>query len=326
MTVKALRYPIKTAKFEELVGNRAFCTVKTLDLKAGSRTSLVYNPRERVKQNLVLVHGLGHSPALFDLLAEQLCKQGIRVISIGLAGHHGDNIGLSAKDYANMSLQDYANDATGLILETARRFSDAKTAVLGHSMGGLVTLLSATHGLKDAQREGLINGLVLLSSAGSSYARMRFLPKMVWVVLKNIIHFANFVSRKPISFSLWDVNHSLLEGKDLALAKQILENLQPESWKACWQILRSALPTWIPFVNYSPTINIGRLPVLNIYSMGDELISHKTGKDLTSVLSSQGCNVTEGRLDVGHPHNAFITDPKDVSDMILRWQLKLPKG
>jgi pimeloyl-ACP methyl ester carboxylesterase len=95
---------------------------------------------------LVLVHGFTDTSRSFSLLAPHL--SGRRLIMPDLRGHGASNAG------EGCSVVDFAEDIAGLI----RRLRLDRPVVVGHSLGGMVSIVLA------AQYPELIGGLVILAS------------------------------------------------------------------------------------------------------------------------------------------------------------------
>jgi alpha-beta hydrolase superfamily lysophospholipase len=111
---------------------------------------------ENEKARVVIVHGLGEHSGRYLDLADHLAAIGCSLWILDLRGH-----GQSGGKRGHVdSFNDYALDV-GAILEQARHEKPAKTPLflLGHSMGGLVSILVAL------EYQDLLNGLVLSSPA-----------------------------------------------------------------------------------------------------------------------------------------------------------------
>lgn len=91
-------------------------------------------------RGVLLVHGFSGSPFELHLLAERLQKEGYTVALPQLAGHHQ-----SLSELANSGWQDWLSSAEQALCGLHRRiYSETqktpKLAVIGFSMGGLLTL------------------------------------------------------------------------------------------------------------------------------------------------------------------------------------------
>ncbi|TPJ17208.1 alpha/beta hydrolase [Mesorhizobium sp. B2-7-2] len=96
---------------------------------------------------LVLVHGFTDTSRSFSLLAPHL--PGRRLIVPDLRGHGGSQAG------EGCGIADFADDIAGLI----RRLRLDRPVVVGHSLGGMVSIALAT------RHPELVGGLVILASA-----------------------------------------------------------------------------------------------------------------------------------------------------------------
>jgi len=83
---------------------------------------------------------VGHRP--FLVLADHLTRKGIAVLRFDKRG-----IGRSTGDYANATTEDFASDAEAALayLKTRREIDQKKTGLIGHSEGGMIAPLVATH-------------------------------------------------------------------------------------------------------------------------------------------------------------------------------------
>ncbi len=83
---------------------------------------------------------VGHRP--FLVLADHLTRKGIAVLRFDKRG-----IGKSTGDYANATTEDFAGDAEAALayLKTRKEIAPPKTGLIGHSEGGMIAPLVATH-------------------------------------------------------------------------------------------------------------------------------------------------------------------------------------
>ncbi len=83
---------------------------------------------------------VGHRP--FLVLADHLTRKGIAVLRFDKRG-----IGKSTGDYANATTEDFAGDAEAALayLKTRKEIDLPKTGLIGHSEGGMIAPLVATH-------------------------------------------------------------------------------------------------------------------------------------------------------------------------------------
>lgn len=82
----------------------------------------------------------GHRP--FLVLADHLTRKGVAVLRFDKRG-----IGKSNGDYANATTEDFANDAEAALayLKTRKEIDSKKTGLIGHSEGGIIAPMVATH-------------------------------------------------------------------------------------------------------------------------------------------------------------------------------------
>jgi hypothetical protein len=83
---------------------------------------------------------VGHRP--FLVLADHLTRKGVAVLRFDKRG-----IGKSTGDYANATTEDFVGDAEAALvyLKTRKEIDPTKTGLIGHSEGGLIAPMVATH-------------------------------------------------------------------------------------------------------------------------------------------------------------------------------------
>ena len=91
----------------------------------------IQNPN--ASKQVIMIHGLGDAIGSFDKLCEQLRNEDVSLVRMDLAGH-----GKNSK--AIISFVDYPELIKSLV---EKQLVKTKTFFLGHSMGGLVALLTA---------------------------------------------------------------------------------------------------------------------------------------------------------------------------------------
>jgi pimeloyl-ACP methyl ester carboxylesterase len=97
---------------------------------------------------------VGHRP--FLVLADHLTRKGIAVLRFDKRG-----VGKSTGDYANATMEDFTGDAEAalLYLKTRKEIDATKTGLIGHSEGGLIAPMVATH-------SQTVTWIVLLAAPG----------------------------------------------------------------------------------------------------------------------------------------------------------------
>ncbi len=109
----------------------------------------VYGPEDG--QPVLALHGWLDNAMTFDLLAPKL--QGLRIVAIDMAGHGHSGHRAPGAGY---QLWDYAFDA----LMATQQLGWEKFSLLGHSLGGIVSVLIAGAVPERVERIALIDGLV----------------------------------------------------------------------------------------------------------------------------------------------------------------------
>ena len=93
-------------------------------------------PKEKVKKNLFIIHGLGEHSGRYQDLAKILIKEGIGVFSIDLIGHGKS----SGKKGHIKSFEDFINAVETGVIYVRKKFLDTPIILFGHSLGGLISL------------------------------------------------------------------------------------------------------------------------------------------------------------------------------------------
>ena len=121
------------------------------------------------KARMVIVHGLGEHSGRYLELADHLAELGISLWLLDFRGHGRSG----GKRGHTDSFDDYARDV-GDVLDQARRKHAPKVPMflLGHSMGGLVSILAAL------KYQDVLDGLVLSSPAVGVAAHLPIYKKV----------------------------------------------------------------------------------------------------------------------------------------------------
>ena len=109
----------------------------------------VYGPEDG--KPVLALHGWLDNSMTFDLLAPKL--QGLRIVAIDMAGHGHSGHRAPGAGY---QLWDYALDA----LMATQQLGWEKFSLLGHSLGGIISVLIAGAVPERIERLALIDGLV----------------------------------------------------------------------------------------------------------------------------------------------------------------------
>jgi alpha-beta hydrolase superfamily lysophospholipase len=157
-------------------------------------------PRAR----LVIVHGLGEHAGCYQDLAEWVGRAlEIDVLAVSLRGHGGSQ---GRRGYA-ASLDALADDVRSALRATARP-SDLPTYLLGHSMGGLLSLLVG------AEAGARVDGLIL----SNPFLRMRMKPPrlklMAGQILRRCAPFVTLSGRLPADWLSSDPSEQARRRRD----------------------------------------------------------------------------------------------------------------
>ena len=135
---------------------------------AGPLQGTLLSPAQRDVQVILIVPGSGPTDrngngpnglqaSMYRLLADGFLSRGIASVRIDKRGMYGS--ASAVPDADDVTLDDYAADVHSWVMTIRKRTGVACVWVLGHSEGGLVTLVAAQHTAD-------ICGLILLSTAG----------------------------------------------------------------------------------------------------------------------------------------------------------------
>jgi pimeloyl-ACP methyl ester carboxylesterase len=284
------------------------------DFLPDKNLALHYVPFGEVAPKIVvLIHGLSHSLIHFDRLAAELARRyGIECISLGLPGHYGDSKQYTESEFAQLTLEDYVSDVRAKLDAIANRYG-RQLVVLGHSMGGLVTLQALTSpDLATPVCPG-VSGVILLSSAGTSdCGRIRRTPAMLGAVLANAV---DLLAGKPLIMNEGIMRSSFFNGAiSPAEFEWFIQTVQPEANGATWQLIRAAFGPIVPR-HYSPRIDLGTRSVLNMFAECDRLVAPATALELAKRLKTRAGAITTHPIRQA-PHDSMITHPQEVARII----------
>jgi len=131
---------------------------------------------EQERSRVVIVHGIGEHSGRYNNIVDVLLPRGISIWALDLRGH-----GRSEGKRGHIaSFEEYISDVLSLVnIARKSKEEDTKCFILGHSMGGLITLYFA---LKYPQ---LIDGMIVSSPALGLAVRVPFIK----VILGRLMSF-----------------------------------------------------------------------------------------------------------------------------------------
>jgi pimeloyl-ACP methyl ester carboxylesterase len=150
-------------------------SVVTVSLPGGGIVDIQVNNYENPNNNagnkaLLAVHGLAHTGATFELLANELFKKTgkdkvDRVLALNFPGRNGSGLP-SNLQFGNLTVEDYTAVLLGILDQLAKQIK--LESIVGHSMGGLI-VQTAQNSLRSAgtslQKEYGIANVYLLAPA-----------------------------------------------------------------------------------------------------------------------------------------------------------------
>ncbi|WP_217577626.1 alpha/beta fold hydrolase [Mesorhizobium sp. GbtcB19] len=224
---------------------------------------------------LVLVHGFTDTSRSFSLLAPHLC--GRRMIMPDLRGHGGSPAG------EGCGVADFADDIAGLI----RRLRLDRPVVVGHSLGGMVSIMLA------ARHSELIGGLVIMASA--------LKPDLAWdhPLIDGVASLRDPISPSDPFYEWW---HACGPGVPRAFLDALAKDasaIPAARWRAILEEVRRA--------DLTDAASAVRVPALIIAGSRDPLFGEAHQRALTQALA--GSRLVWAQ-DCGHnPHwedTAFV--------------------
>lgn len=174
----------------------------------------VIDPRAVV----LLAHGFGEHSGRYEPIAEHLSSEGYEVYALD---HHGHGRSTGAR--GQISLQDAVDDLDQLVLLAESRHPDSKAFLLGHSMGGAISIRYAIdHGHRLA---GLILSAPLAQVDGRTAAKAagrilgRFLPGLPLARID-----PKLVSRNPSVVAALEFDPLFFRAVPAGAARQFLDH------------------------------------------------------------------------------------------------------
>jgi len=130
---------------------------------------------------IVLVHGLADHSGRFEEIGQFLASGGWTVYACDLRGHGLSSDGHQAGRVHVDHFSDYANDLSAMISLAKQHHPDLPVIILGHSMGGLISL---TYALNHPQE---LDGVVLSSPALGAHADAQP-PAVLNLLVRMLVH------------------------------------------------------------------------------------------------------------------------------------------
>jgi pimeloyl-ACP methyl ester carboxylesterase len=148
-------------------------SVVTVSLPGGGVVDIQIDNYENPSQNdgtktLLAVHGLAHSGATFELLANEVFKKTgsdkiDRVLALNFPGRNGSGLPSNVQ-FGDLTIEDYTTVLLGVLDQLAKQIKIE--SIVGHSMGGLI-VQTAQNSLRSAgtslQKEYGIENVYLLA-------------------------------------------------------------------------------------------------------------------------------------------------------------------
>jgi carboxylesterase len=162
---------------------------------------------------VLLIHGFGDSPAVFQRMAPALAAHGFTCHGLCLPGH-----GLPMERYRQTSGVQWRDAARSAI--TKLRARHRRVYILAHSLGAAVAVEAAS------EPTALVDGTVLLAPLFEvSSRRSPLLPVHAWYrLLDSLLLFTDFV-RTAYPPDLWDKSAAVLMRDDKYIPRVVIRDL-----------------------------------------------------------------------------------------------------
>ena len=162
---------------------------------------------------ILMIHGFGDSPAVFQLMAPELAAKGFSCHGLRLPLY-----GLPMSRYRKTSAAQWREAVRSAIVELRGRHQ--RVYLLAHSLGAAV----AVEAVSDPA--AVVDGMVLLAPLfGVSNRRSPLLPAHAWYrLLDSLLFFTDFV-RTAYPADLWDKNARALMRDDKFIPRVVIRDL-----------------------------------------------------------------------------------------------------
>lgn len=172
---------------------------------------------------IVLIHGLADHSARYNELGQFLASHGWTVYAVDLRGHGQSSDGPQAGRVHVDDFSDYANDVSAMISHAKQHHPGLPVVILGHSMGGLISL---TYALNHPDE---LDGAVLSSPVLGTHPDARP-PAILNLLVRLLVHI------KPRMLFPSDLdNHAISRDPDVVRA-YIDDPLVSEKVSARWYV------------------------------------------------------------------------------------------
>jgi len=250
-----------------------------------------------MRGTIVMVHCMWGGPWIWDRFAPVLERRGWRCLRPALRYHDADPAAAPDPRLGGMSLLDYAAD-----LETYVRGLKDPPVLLGHSMGGLLSLMLAARGLGSA---------AVLLTPGSPAGINALTPSVIRCFLGPLLRPAFW--KTPMRLSPRAASYAMLgtlppQERDATYAKLVHESGRAACEQGFWWLDRRRATRIDP--------DGIRCPVLVVSASDDRLTPAPVVRRTAGLLGSRA----ELREFPGHGH-WVVAEPgwKQIADFVAGW-------
>jgi len=254
---------------------------------------------------IVLIHGLADHSGRYSETAEYFTRQGWAVYACDLRGHGLSSDGHKPGRVHVDEFSDYERDVDAIHRLARENNPDLPCVILGHSMGGLISLRYAIH------HPELLDGAVISSPALGPHPDARLPVLLEWLV--------RVVSRlKPRMIFPSDLDTSAVSSDPAVVKAYIDDPLVSEKVSARWYTSITKAMTDIQDKAADLAI-----PVLLMQSGADTLVDPKTTRRWAANASAEYIEFVEWD---GLYHEMFNEPQKDrVRARVKGWLRTIPR-
>lgn len=272
----------------------------TIALSDGSSTKVTVFKNENLEAPVALcLPAMGVRAEYYEVFAMKLRRQGFHVVTSDLRGCGHSSLRPGRK--VNFGYSEILNIELSEITQQLRlHFSCEKVLLVGHSLGGQLSLLYTCH-------DDFIHGVVMVASGSNWYANLPA-PKN-WI--RRVLYVIASLSTNILGYFPGDFFR--FAGKE---SKGLIKDWVYESRRGKYKVAGSAF-------DYEGSLSLVKLPILFISLVGDSYVTRRCSEYLASKLKSAKTQfVFLDPQDYGLDHAShfqWTRRPKKVASHIYDW-------
>lgn len=240
---------------------------------------------------IVLLHGFCGSSEYWEEVIPHLSKQ-YRVIAPDLRGH-----GKSTDPNENFKIEDYADD----IVQMLDKLEVQKATLLGHSMGGYITLAFAEKYAERLAAFGLIHSTSLSDSEQAKAGREKS---------------QQVIREQGMEHFITQLVPKLFAPDNLEVMKDKVQKVVEIGFRTSALGAIAALGAMRDRVDRTSVLESTNLPIVLIAGENDRLIPPK------NTFTTKRENITEVTIQAAG-HMSMIETPEDLSNQLIQFMRKI---